>query len=193
MALTEVEQLDLLADLIKNSVQEQLLVQRPSLGYDGQPKGDSSRFGVKYNNRRNTGFLYKNVNVYYKETPNGDLQMVIDFGQADYWRWVDQGRRGTDQLASLKYPPLAQILAWTKQRGLPQFRDERGRFISDLQRAYMIRTSIGKHGIYKTDFVQKGIDSVLQDVELRLSQWAEDFLNKLLEEKNIIVKSQFLV
>jgi hypothetical protein len=57
----------------------------------------------------------------------------------------------------------------------------------------MIRTSIGKHGIYKTDFVQKGIDSVLQDVELRLSQWAEDFLNKLLEEKNIIVKSQFLV
>ena len=119
--------------------------------------------------------------------------MVVDFGQAYYWRWVDQGRRGTDQLASLKYPPLSAILEWTQTRGVEQFRDEKGRFISNLQRAFMIRSSIGKHGIYRTEFVQKGIDNVLQDVELRLGKWAEDFLNKLLEDKNIVVKSQFLV
>jgi len=193
MILTNTEDLTKISNIIKKGIQTQLLEQRPSKGYDGQNKPVSGRYPQPYNNRVNTSRLYKSVDVYYKETPEGNLQMVIDFGTAYYWRWVDQGRRGKKQMESLKYPPLEEIMVWALQRGIPQFRDERGRFMTNLQRGFMLQKSIGYYGIYKTQFVQKGIDSVLTQVTEELGQWAADFLTELMEEKRIIVKSLQIV
>jgi len=164
-----------------------------SKGYDGQLKPVSGKYPNPSSNRRNTSRLYKSVNVYYKETPEGNLQMVVDFGAAYYWQWVDQGRRGKKQNKALKYPPLEEIMVWALQRGIPQFRDERGRFMTNLQRGFMIQKSIGYYGIYKTEFVQNGIESVFPQVTEELGQWAVDFLTELMEEKRIITKSLQLV
>lgn len=189
MILTNTEDLTKISNIIKSGIQRQLELTYPSKGYDGQLKPVSGKYPNPSSNRKNTSRLYKSVNVYYKETPEGNLQMVIDFGAAYYWRWVDQGRRGKKQMKSLKYPPLEEIMVWALQRGLPQFRDDRGRFMTNLQRGFMLQSSIGYYGIYKTEFVQKGIKSVLPQVTEELGQWASDFLTELMEEKRIITKS----
>jgi len=193
MILTNTEDLTKISNIIKRGIQKQLDVSYSSKGYDGQLKPVSGKYPNPSSNRRNTSRLYKSVNVYYKETPEGNLQMVVDFGAAYYWQWVDQGRRGKKQNKALKYPPLEEIMVWALQRGIPQFRDERGRFMTNLQRGFMIQKSIGYYGIYKTEFVQNGIKSVFPQVTEELGQWAVDFLTELMEEKRIITKSLQLV
>jgi len=193
MEFTNTQDLTKIANIMKKSIQKELAEKKyPSRGYAGETKPVKSlKYPTVVSNRRNTSFLYKSVDVYYQETPEGNLQMVIDFGPAYYWRWVDEGRKGAKQGA--KYPPLETILTWATQRNIPQFRDERGRFLSNLQRAYMLRSSIGAYGIYPTNFIQNGINAVIDQVTNELGDWAAEFLTTLMEEKNIIYKSLQLV
>lgn len=195
MEFTNADDLVKISNILKKSIQKELLDRDyPSKGYDGVNKPvKNPKYPQVYSNRVNTGRLYKSVEVYYQETPQGNLQMVIDFGAAYYWRWVDEGRRGKKQLSSLKYPPLEEIMYWAQQRGVPQFRDERGRFLSSIQRGFMIQRSIGYYGIFPTNFIQNGIDKVIDQVTNELGDWAATFLTTLMEEKNIIVKSLQLV
>lgn len=178
---------NLILDLVKNSIQGELRVIRPSRGYDGRPKPVSGNSFTKLSDRINTGRLYNSIDVYYQsDLADGNLELVVDFGTADYGYWVNFGRRG--RLQGAKYPPLAAIQQWARQRKVGQFRDKSGRFISNKTRDFLLQRSIGEYGIYKTDFVNKGINKVLDDVVYYLGIYAQEFLTKLLEEKKIIIK-----
>lgn len=189
MATTE-ENLELISILVKNSLQEQLTIIRPSRGFDGERKPKNPKYFTAISNRVNTGLLYDSINITYDTNENGDLVMVLDFGDADYWKFVDGGRRGKKQDLNLRYPPLDTILRWSAQRGIAQFRDEKGRFISNLERAYLLQRSIGEYGIFPTNFVQNGIDAVIGKVEFYFGEWAVNFLTELLEEGRIIVRTR---
>ena len=178
----------LISDLVKNSIQGELGKIRPSRGYDGRTKPISKSRPPAINNRINTGLLYNSVNVYFESDLNdGDLNMVVDFGTADYWYWVNYGRRG--RLQGAKYPRLDTILQWAKERQIPQFRDDRGRFMSNLERGFLLQRSIGEYGIYKTEFVQKGIDQVLDNVIYYLGEYSREFIIKLLENKRVVLRT----
>lgn len=185
--LTQSEIQNLITDLVKNSIQGELKKIRPSRGYDGRLKPVSGFGFPKLSDRVNTGNLYNSVNVYYEsDLEDGELNLVVDFGNADYWYWVNYGRKGA--LQGAKYPPLSSIMLWARQRNIPQFRDRQGRFMSNDDRAFLLQRSVGEYGIYKTNFVDKGIDQVLENVVYYLGEYASEFLNKLLEDKRIIVK-----
>ena len=178
----------LISDLVKNSIQGELGKIRPSRGYDGRLKPISKSRPPAINNRINTGLLYNSVDVYFESDLNdGDLNMVVDFGTADYWYWVNYGRKG--RLQGAKYPRLDTILTWARERQIPQFRDDRGRFMSNLERGFLLQRSIGEYGIYKTEFVQKGIDQVLDNVIYYLGEYSREFIIKLLEQKRVVVRT----
>jgi len=185
--LTESEKLNLIADLVKNSIQEQLTLIRPSRGFNGEKKPKNPKYFTAISNRINTGLLYNSVNVSFTTNQDNNLVMNLDFGEADYWKYVDGGRRGKLQDSSLRYPPLDSILTWASQRGIAQFRDEKGRFLSNLDRAYLLQKSIGYYGIYPTNFIDKGIQNVLTDVEYYFGEWAVETLTQIIELENIIV------
>lgn len=179
---------DLISDLVKNSIQGELGKIRPSRGYDGRLKPVSKSRPPAIANRINTGLLYNSVNVYFEnDLADGDLNMVVDFGTADYWYWVNYGRKG--RLQGAKYPPLDKITEWARQRNIPQFRDDRGRFMSNLERGFLLQRSIGEYGIYKTEFVEKGIDQVLDNVIYYLGEYSREFIIKLLEEKRVVLRT----
>ena len=178
---------NLILDLVKNSVQSELRVVRPSRGYDGRPKPVSGNSFTKLSDRINTGTLYNSIDVYYEsDLADGNLELVIDFGTATYGYWVNYGRRG--RLQGAKYPPLSSIQQWARQRKVGQFRDKKGRFISNKSRDFLLQRSIGEYGIYRTDFVNKGVNKVLENVVYYLGLYAEQFITQLLEDKKIIIK-----
>jgi len=64
-----------------------------------------------------------------------------------YAEFVDKGRR-----PGAKMPPLQPIKNWAKEKGLPQFRDKKGRYISNNSRAFLIARSIARDGIKPRPF-----------------------------------------
>jgi hypothetical protein len=178
---------NLILDLVKTSIQSELRVVRPSRGYDGRFKPVSGSGFTKISDRINTGLLYNSIDVYYQsDLSDGSLEMVVDFGQAEYGYWVNFGRRG--KLQGAKYPPLSAISKWARERKVGQFRDKQGRFVSNKTRDFLLQRSIGEYGIYRTDFVNKGINKVMDNVIYYLGVYAQEFITKLLEDNKIIIK-----
>ena len=178
---------NLILDLVKTSIQSELRVVRPSRGYDGRFKPVSGSGFTKISDRINTGTLYNSIDVYYQsDLSDGSLEMVVDFGQAEYGYWVNFGRRG--KLQGAKYPPLSAISKWARERKVGQFRDKQGRFVSNKTRDFLLQRSIGEYGIYRTDFVNKGINKVMDNVIYYLGVYAQEFITKLLEDNKIIIK-----
>ena len=179
---------NLITELLKNSVVDELGKIRQSRGYDGRLKPVSGSKMPAISNRKNTGFLAREINVQFETDLNdGELYLVIDYGLATYGQFVNDGRRG--RLQGAKYPPLSAILTWARQRRLPQFRDNKGRFISNEERGFLLQRSIGEYGIFRTNFVQNGVDRVLNDVIYYLGVYASEYLTNLLETNKIIVRT----
>ena len=177
----------LIVELLKGSIQNELRKVRPSRAYDGRPKPISGNSFTKLSDRINTGRLYNSIDVYFQtDFSDGDMELVVDFGTAEYGYWVNFGRKG--KLQGAKYPPLAAIQQWARQRKVGQFRDKQGRFISNKSRDFLLQRSIGEYGIYKTDFVNKGVNRVLDDVIYYLGVYAQEYFTRLLEDKKIILR-----
>jgi predicted transcriptional regulator len=71
-----------------------------------------------------------------------DKKGNILFSYADQGDFVESGRR-----KGAKPPPTQVILKWIKQKGLGQWRDDKGRYISNKSQAYLIARSISRKGI----------------------------------------------
>ena len=174
--------LDLLSDLLKNDIQEQLTKIRGSRAFNGQRKPIGGGYIGAISNRVNTGTLYNSVTVQPVELPNGDVSIQVTFPGADYWLWVNYGRRGKRDSSTVKYPPLSAIQNWIAEKGLPQFRDKRGRFISNRARLFMIQRSIGEYGIFPTLFLQKGYEATQDRVVFYLGEYGKSLLEELIDE-----------
>jgi len=177
--------LNLISDIVENSIRDQLTKIRPSRAYDGSRKPVSGGFGSS-NNRIYTGNLYNSVTVDYVQDDKGNLKLRLGFPGAPEWRFVDQGRRGKRQNAALKYPPLSTITTWSNARGLSQFRDKQGRFLSNQDRAFLVQRSIGEYGIFPTRFVEEGFKEAREKVVYYLGEYGKRILEDFNERKIII-------
>jgi hypothetical protein len=167
--------LDLISDLLKNDIQSELSKIRLSRAWNGEKKpvgGGTAGYVGAISNRINTGTLYESVTVEPITDPSGNILIVVSFPAAeDYWEYVNYGRRGKRDSPTVKYPPLSAIQNWIAQRGLPQFRDRRGRFISNRDRAFLVQRSIGEYGIFPTLFLERGIEKSEERVESYLGEY----------------------
>lgn len=106
-----------------------------------------------------TGYLAKNIDYQLIEALD-----VISIGikAPEYLEYVDSGRR-----KGAKQPPYEPIMKWAKARGLPRFRNAKGRFISDKARAFIIARGIAKNGIKPTNVIKKSLRK-LQSLQKKL-------------------------
>ena len=78
---------------------------------------------------------------------------------------------------------------WAKIKGLPQFRDKKGRFISNESRAFLIARSIGKKGIkpfpFITDVVEQSENDLLYILEEALADAITHDMEALSELKGL--------
>ena len=97
-----------ICDEIKNSIQSELLKDRFSRAYDGTQKPVKGGYVGALSNRKTTGKLFESVTVKPTTTEKG-FDIEVTFPGADYWKWVNFGRRGRNtQIAgnspTVKYP-----------------------------------------------------------------------------------------
>ena len=165
-----------IANLLKTNIQNNLKKNYPARTFSGQAKPVSGRYPTPISNRISSGNLYNSVNVEWVSDFDDPLpKLVVDFGTADYWEFVENGRRPG------RYPPIGPIDRWTSRR-VRQARDEKGRFIPRKSLVYLIRRSIGKYGYYGIKFLQNAIDSTIDEIEDKIGEAAkiyfEDYINK---------------
>jgi hypothetical protein len=79
--------------------------------------------------------LYNSIT--YKISDKG-----VEFSYVEQGEFVESGRR-----KGAKMPPMSVLEKWAKQKGLEQFRDDKGKYLSSKTRAYLIGRSISKKGI----------------------------------------------
>ena len=105
-----------------------------------------------------TGTLYNSVK--FSITPKGK----VTFHYAEEGKWVERGRR-----KGAKMPPQDSIAKWAKVKGLPQFRDKKGRYISDKSRAFLIARSISKKGIKPFPWYSSAVKQATQQLKPKRS------------------------
>lgn len=190
--------------LLREEIQGELQIRRPARAYDGRYKPVSGKYPTPQSKKSLTGNLAASVQVYFQgsmETNN--LTLVVDFGNNDYWYYVDQGRRPGEEIMKrrqarkkngqfgrgfyvrdyTKYPPLSSISQWVRQR--PALEG-----VQNLDtRVYLAARSIAKYGIYGIQF----IDSALKDVEDQIVELFGDMGQELflqIIDKKIILPTQ---
>ena len=103
--------------------------------------------------------LYNSIT--YKVMPDGE----IEFFYADQGDFVESGRRKGARL-----PPPTKLAQWAKIKGLKQFRDKKGKFISNEARGWMIAYGIKKNGIKKFPFFSSALDGAMNDYYYKLQE-----------------------
>lgn len=189
---------------LKKQIQEQLRIPRIPRTYDGLPKPSGLR-GIS-SPKNLTGQLSNAVSVKFEGEDDDNLSLVVSFPTADYWYYVDQGRKPGEEIIKrrqarrkngqfgkvyyvrdyTKYPPLSQILQWVKQR--PALTGVG----STETRAFLASRSIARDGIYGIEFIDAALrqaEPVLLDM---FGEFAEqiflNFTEKILEENKVIYK-----
>lgn len=101
--------------------------------------------------------------------------LIIEFYYANEGKFVESGRRPNS-----KMPPITAIAKWAQQKRLPQFRDKKGRYISNEARAFLLARAIAIKGIKPYPFFTDAIDeaTVLLYKELE-ENLAKDMEGKL--------------
>lgn len=116
---------------------------------------------IKQSKKIASGNLYDSIG--YSVTRDADGSPILEITYADYWTYVNDGRRarGEDRPieASNGAVPIPALLEWISIKGI-RGRNERGRFISNLSLAFAIRASIWKYGIKPANLFDRSIKSL---------------------------------
>ena len=101
----------------------------------------------------------------------------ITFYYADEGVFVESGRR-----RGARMPPPGAIAKWAKEKGIPRFRDKKGRYLSNDTRTFLLSRAIAKKGIKPYPFFQDAVDQATEklynDLEDAIVQDIEDQLDK---------------
>jgi hypothetical protein len=116
------------------------------------------------------GTLYNSVE-YEVNQSTGE----IDFYYADEGKFVESGRKPNS-----RFPPPNVISRWAKIKGIPQFRDKKGRYISNDSRTFLLSRAIAKKGIrpfpFFTDAIEQATEQLYSSLEDALAKDIEDSL-----------------
>lgn len=117
-----------------------------------------AKANLRQKNKIATGILYDSIS--YEVDPKGG----VIFYYEDYGEYVESGRKKGIM------PPVGPLIQWAKVKGLEQFRDKKGRFISNEQRGWAIAMGIKKNGIKAFPFYQDAIDQSINDLTYQLEE-----------------------
>ena len=118
------------------------------------------------------GTLYKSLD-YDVNKKTGQTQ----FFYAPEGEFVESGRK-----KGARFPPPGAISKWASIKGIPRFRDKKGRYISNDSRTFLLSRSIVKKGImpfpFYTDAIKKAEleftndleDAIVEDMENTIDQ-----------------------
>lgn len=166
---------ELISLLIKNEIQAELRLIRPSKAYNGATKPINSNYPASLGNKIATGRLYNSINVYFEEAQKGEIEIIIE--AAKEAQYVEDGRRPG------KYPPLQAMLNWVQSK--PALTNAE---LSIKQRAFLAGRSIAKYGIYPTPFIQNGLENAQQKMEYYFEQWAVEYFTDYIKNEKIKIK-----
>lgn len=175
-----------ISQLLKKAIQTEILLPRQSLTYNGQEKPVNPRYQRPLPSpRSNTGELVNSVDVYFEsDLEDGEANIVVDFGAADYWEFVNYGRR-----PSLKYPPLSIIETWAATKPVQRYTDNLGRFISDKSRAFLIARSIKEYGFYGINFLDTSYQKVERELLENASKLVLEYFTKKIRNSRIVLRT----
>jgi hypothetical protein len=110
-----------------------------------------------------TGTLYNSIS--FTISKKGEVKFLAD----DSAGYVEGGRpRFPGRGVNLKGKFANNIKDWAKVKGLPRFRDKKGRYISNDSRAFLIARSINEKGIkpfpFYTDAVEQSLDLLAESL-----------------------------
>jgi len=171
-----------IAEMFKKEIQYQLRKPRPSKTKSGLTKPVSGRYPTPISAPRASGNLYNSVQVYWEGEPETQPSLVLEFENAPYWYFIDRGREPNSGKRTNQMRPA--LREWARIKPLPRFRDARGRFLSNEERAILITRSVAKYGYAGTNFIQKAIDRTIDKIEDELGDYYTLlFLNIILGEE----------
>ena len=101
-------------------------------------------------NKVATGNLYESIT--FTVLPDG----TVDFYYDDAGDFVESGRR-----KGARYPPMSKIKQWVKIKGLAQWRNKKGRFISRDAQTFLIARGISKNGIKPFPFFSDPLEQAM--------------------------------
>ena len=110
-------------------------------------------------NKVATGNLYESIT--FDVLPDG----TVDFYYDDAGDFVESGRR-----KGARFPPLSKMKQWIKVKGLAQWRNKKGRFISRDAQAFLIARGISKNGIKPFPFFTDPFDEAMKSYEYVLEE-----------------------
>lgn len=187
--------------LLREEIQGELNIRRPARTYSGKYKPVSGRYPTPESKKSLTGGLAASVEVYFTgDFESDNLTLVVDFGNTDYWYYVDQGRKPGQPITKrrqarrkngqfgrvfyvqdyTKYPPLSSIRQWVRQRPALQ-----GAGDVDT-RAYLASRSIARYGIYGIKFVESALTDVEDQIVELFGDLGQEIFLKIIEKKIIL-------
>ena len=110
-------------------------------------------------NKVATGNLYQSIT--FNVLPDG----TVDFYYDDAGDFVESGRR-----QGAKFPPISKMKQWIQIKGLAQWRNKKGRFISRDSQAFLIARGISKNGIKPFPFFSEPLYEALNSYEYILEE-----------------------
>lgn len=185
-----------LSRLIRDEIRLQLAQPRTVKTYDGRPKPVSGNYSLAQKRIDNTGVLSASLKVYFEDTGDEVPTLVVDFGSADYWYYVDQGRKPgnaiqkqrrlkngniTDYQSYTKYPPLDAIRQWIRQK--PALT---GLQASIDTKAFLAARSIARDGMFPNNFIDKALKNVQAKVEAEFEEYGVAVLLAVLDNSPVI-------
>jgi hypothetical protein len=195
--MDEVEQiLARVAELLQNNIKKQLSRIRPSTTY-GSPfrrginKPVSGRYPTPFSAPISTGNLFRSVNVEWTgefDEAGQQPQLTVDFGNANYWYWIDQGRKPNTSTTGTGVMKRA-LADWARVKPLPRYRDAKGRFITNEQRAFLITRSVAKYGYGGTNFLELAFEQTFQDIETEVGDASVAAILALIDQSGLVIKS----
>lgn len=172
---------DIIADFLQKGLVTQLQQRRPVRTYSGLPKPVSGKFPQPFSAPTASGNLIKNIRVYWEGGVfEGEPELIVKM--PDYYFFVDAGRKPGG------FPPISAIDRWARQKkGLPNIRDEKGRFIPRKTQVFLYARSIAEYGYQGTNFIQKTIDKILPDLQNQVGDTAVKYLQELIDNNRLII------
>ena len=124
-----------------------------------------------------TGNLYKSIS--FEVLPDGTVNFYYD----DAGDFVESGRR-----RGARFPPMSKIASWIKIKGLEQWRNKKGRFISRDAQTFLIARGISKNGIKPFPFFSDPFDEAMNSyayiLEEAIAEEIENDIDMILDSKS---------
>lgn len=184
--------------LLQQAILAELGTPRLPRTYDGRLKpvsGNRTYSPLPINYK---GTLGNSLQVYWEtDFEDGNPNLVVDFGTAEYWQYVEYGRKPGQSVVKTrlgedgqqinyqsytKYPPLDKIQEWARTKsGISRpFRDSKGRFMSYRSIAFLMARGIARDGINPSGFIEKAVNNVIEQLDETLSDMTAAYFADIL-------------